>query len=390
MTGGPAVYINAWDVANSLGGDRDRVAAGLLAGRRGINSAWRLGERDVPVAMLAQEPEPLHGDLSQWESRNNRLVRHCLKPLMPRIEAAIAKWGPHRIGVVIGTSTSGISETEHALRLRAGAEEWPAGYRYSRQELGDTAAFAAKAIGALGPCYAISTACTSGVRAIISAVRLLRAGLCDAVVCGGVDTLCDLTVRGFDSLHSLSSSGCNPFSANRDGITIGEGGALFLLSRDEGDIRVSGWGESSDAHHFSAPHPEGLGARLAVSDALGRGAFAPGDIAYINLHGTGTALNDSVEAAVVHDIFGPETPCSSTKGMTGHMLGAAGSNEAAFLAIALGHRRVLPHVWDGAADPALPAVNLAMGGDMPIDGRTMLRCSYAFGGNNAAIILTRE
>lgn len=388
MASGPAVYINAWEVANALGGDRRGVADALLASRKGINGTWRVGEREVPVARLDVEPASLPDSLAQWESRNNRLVLHCLTPLMPQVQAALAKWGPHRIGVIVGTSTSGISETEHALRQRAGAAEWPNGYRYSRQELGDTAAFAARVIGAAGPCYAVSTACTSGVRAMISAARLLRANLCDAVLCGGVDTLCDLTVRGFASLQSLSSAGCNPFSVNRDGITIGEGGALFLLSRDEGEIRVNGWGESSDAHHFSAPHPEGVGARLAVSDALDRSALKPSDIAYINLHGTGTALNDSVEAAVMHDMFGAETPCSSTKGMTGHMLGAAGSNEAAFLAIAMTHRKALPHVWDGEADPALPAINLA--GNESIDGRSMLSCSYAFGGNNAAIILTRE
>ncbi|MEN3976578.1 beta-ketoacyl-ACP synthase [Emcibacter sp. SYSU 3D8] len=388
MTSGPAVYINAWDVANALGGNRRTVANSLLAGHKGINGTWRVGGRDVPVARLEVEPAALPDDLAPWESRNNRLVLHCLTPLKPQIEAALAKWGPRRLGVIIGTSTSGISETEHALKRRAVTGEWPSGYRYSRQELGDTAAFAARVIGATGPCYAVSTACTSGVRAMISAVRLLRANLCDAVLCGGVDTLCDLTLQGFASLQSLSSGGCNPFSINRDGITIGEGGALFLLSRDESDLRVSGWGESSDAHHFSAPHPEGVGARLAVSDALGRSTYRPGDIAYINLHGTGTALNDSVEAAVMHDIFGPETPCSSTKGMTGHMLGAAGSNEAAFLAIAMTHRKALPHVWDGATDPSLSAIKLAT--DETVDGRTMLSCSYAFGGNNAAIILTRE
>jgi 3-oxoacyl-[acyl-carrier-protein] synthase-1 len=385
------IYFTAMSAANALGADWSEVSSRLFAGdRAGLECRADLNDgRSVPVGRLGFELAALPEVLRGWDGRNNRLVYHCLKPLMTDIENAIARFGASRIGVVVGTSTSGIERSEIALRERVETGAWPEGYRFERQELGDPSAFIAAAIGSEGPYYSISTACTSGAKALASAARLLRLGLCDAVVAGGVDTLCGLTLNGFSVLESLSGERCNPFSVNRGGINIGEGGALFLLTREEAEIRLAGWGESADAHHLSAPDPEGHGAKLAIGQALARAGIGPSEISYLNLHGTATRLNDAMEARVTHEIFGSELACSSTKALTGHMLGAAGSNEAAFAAMALVRGEAPPHVWDGEGDPALAALHLADRIGETVERRYMMSCSYAFGGNNAALILAR-
>ncbi len=385
------VYFTAMSATNSLGRDWGEVASRLFAAdRTGLGRRADLNDgRSVPVGGLGFELQALPEALQGWEGRNNRLVYHCLRPLMPEIERAIGRFGARRVGVVVGTSTSGIECSEAALRERVETGAWPDGYKFERQELGDPSAFIAAAIGSEGPYYSISTACTSGAKALASAGRMLRLGLCDAVVAGGVDTLCGLTLNGFSVLESMAGERCNPFSVNRGGINIGEGAALFLLTREEAEIRLAGWGESADAHHLSAPDPEGHGAKLAIEQALARAGICAADISYVNLHGTATRLNDAMEARVTHEIFGSELACSSTKGLTGHMLGAAGSNEAAFVAMALVRGEAPPHVWDGEVDPALAPLHLADKIGEAVARRYMMSCSYAFGGNNAALILAR-
>lgn len=394
MTGGSnmPIYFNAFGIANSLGRDWRDIDAHLFAGDpAGLMQRAEINDgRCVPVGRLGFDPEPLPERLAEWESRNNRLVYHCLQQIWPAIETAKTRFGSSRIGVVIGTSTSGMERSEWALKHRATTGAWPEGYRLARQELGDPAAFAAAALGSEGPYFSVSTACTSGAKALASAARLLRAGICDAVVTGGVDTLCGLTLNGFSVLDSMAGDRCNPFSVNRNGINIGEGGALFLLSRDAAELRLAGYGESADAHHLSAPDPEGLGAKLAIEQALAQAHIEPSAISYLNLHGTATRLNDAMEARVTNAIFGPELACSSTKALTGHMLGAAGSNEAAFIAMALLRGEAPPHLWDGEFDPALPAIHLADSPGERVESRYMMSCSYAFGGNNTAVILARE
>lgn len=386
------VYISGASAANGLGSDWEGVADALFAGdRSGLASTALLSDgREPPVGRLRREPASLPAGLAEWESRNNRLVHHCLVPLLPAIEAAAERYGAARLGVVIGTSTSGIESWETALPRRVADGVWPNDFRFPRHELGDPSAFIAAVTGIAGPAWSVSTACTSGAKAMVSAARLIKSGLCDAVVTGGVDTLCGLTLNGFSVLDSVSAARCNPFSLNRDGINIGDGGALFLLTREASDIRIAGWGESSDAHHLSAPDPEGGGASLAIAEALSHAGIEAREIAYINLHGTATRLNDAMEAQVTHRIFGGDTPCSSTKSLTGHMLGAAGSGEAAFIAMALQRRLAPPHVWDGEADPDLPVLHLTDEIGERVDGRYMMSCSYAFGGNNMALILARE
>ena len=386
------IFLSTPGIANALGADWAEVNENLFAGDlRGLETRRHLQDgRMVPVGTVNFEPAPLPENLAKWDSRNNRLTFHCLQQIQPAIVHAIEVYGRSRVGVVIGTSTSGIEQSEMAVAQFVKSQSWPEGFDLTRQELGDPAAFVVAVTGIQGPHFCVSTACTSGAKALASAARMLRANICDVVVAGGVDTLCGLTLNGFSVLDSIAPERCNPFSLNRSGINIGEGGALFLVTRDEGEIRLAGFGESADAFHLSAPDPEGKGARLAIMQALDAADIKPGDISYINLHGTATRLNDAMEANVTHSIFGDSVLCSSTKAMTGHMLGAAGSSEAAFIAMALLRGEAPPHIWDGEKDDALPSIQLADQLSQSVSDRYMLSCSYAFGGNNAAIILARE
>jgi 3-oxoacyl-[acyl-carrier-protein] synthase-1 len=247
-----------------------------------------------------------------------------------------------------------------------------------------------------GPAYVISTACTSSARALMSAQRLLDLGMCDVVLCGGVDTLCKLTLNGFSALEAVSGQRCNPFSVNRNGINIGEAAVLFLMSKQPGDsqpIALLGSGASSDAHHISAPEPTGRGAQQAMRKALSRARLQPEQIAYLNLHGTATQHNDAMESHAVAALFPAGVPCSSTKPMTGHTLGAAGALEAAFCWLSLSddnrEHSLAPHVWDGQADPGLPALKWVTPADRlaSTGPRYLMSNSFAFGGNNVSLII---
>jgi 3-oxoacyl-[acyl-carrier-protein] synthase-1 len=216
---------------------------------------------------------------------------------------------------------------------------------------------------------------------------LLQADFCDVALAGGIDSLCDLTLNGFSALESLSGDVCNPMSVNRRGINLGEGGALFLLSRSPSATKLAGWGESADAYHISAPDPEGTGAEAAMRRALTRAGCNAGEIGYLNLHGTATKLNDLMEARAVSRVFGADLPCSSTKPLTGHMLGAAGACEAAFTMMALHAGRLPAHIWDGERDTEIPHIRLVARNGEAHGVRRAMSCSYAFGGNNIALIL---
>ena len=349
----------------------------------------RVGE--VTVALPSSPPSA-----ASYDCRNNRLMLAAIVQIRAAIDEAIRRHGRSRVGVVLGTSTSGMAEQESARVHRAGAGEWPTGSHYRQWEIGSLSDHATLALGVTGPAYTIATACSASAKVFASGRRLLEAGVCDAVVVGGADTLCRMTVSGFSSLEAISRGLCNPFSRNRDGINIGEGAAAFLMTRDQAPVSLLGSGECSDAHHISAPDPEGKGAHQAMRLALEDAALHPDEVAYINLHGTGTPLNDSMEAEAIATLFGPSTPCSSTKAMIGHALGAAGACEAAFVWLTLNPRynpdnRLPPHLWDGVADPGMPAIQLAAAGALFDDrGRTaMLSNSFAFGGNNVALAFGR-
>ena len=388
------VFLNRLGIVCALGHGEDEVAAALFAedAPRGSASTSLLDpDRPTTLGVAAAELPALDALPVEMRGRNNALLSIALAPLREAVAAAVERYGADRVAVVLGSSTSGVGESEAAHRHFAAHGDWPAGFHYRQQEMGRPAAFVASQLGLRGPAHVVSTACSSSAKAMASAARLLRAGMADAVVTGGADSLCRFTVAGFASLGSVSRERCNPFSANRNGINIGEGAALFLMTREQGPVRLAGWGESADAHHMSAPDPEGKGAERAIREALSRAGVDPADIGYINLHGTATPQNDAMEAAVVERMFGARTPGSSTKPLTGHALGAAGAIEAAICWLALARnpqRKLPPHWWDGVADPALPAIDLVAPGrraDAPL--RYALSQSFAFGGSNAALVL---
>lgn len=327
------------------------------------------------------------------QSRNNRLLLAAIAQIIDQIEAAKSRFGAERIGIVLGTSTSGVAEGEAAIAAFQRDGHLPADFDYGQMEIGAPAPFLATHLGLLGPAYTVSTACTSGAKALASARNLLRLGLVDAVIAGGVDTLCRLTINGFSALESITPELTNPLSVHRRGINIGEAAVVFLVSKEQGEVELLGIGESSDAHHMSAPEPEGRGAELALRAALSDADLTPNDIAYINLHATGTPKNDEMESRVVARVFPDGVPVSGTKPLTGHTLGAAGALEAAFCWLALtGDGHLPPHVWDGVADPALPALSTVQLGQRFTEGqaRIVMSNSFAFGGNNISLILGKS
>lgn len=390
-------YLNAVGLVCALGRGQAEVAARLFAGDcSGIQpeAGW-IPERRPPVGTVTG-PLPAV-PLPEQHSRNNQLLYSAALQIEPAIRQAITRYGQHRVAVILGTSTSGIAEASEGIAHFLQAGEFPAIYRYAEQELSAPANFLADWLQLSGPAYVISTACTSSGRALLSARRLLNLGLYDAVLCGGVDSLCGLTLNGFSALEAISEQRCNPFSANRDGINIGEAAALFLMTRErnaEGNsIALLGAGASSDAHHISAPDPTGAGALQCMGKALDNAGLAPTQIGYLNLHGTATAHNDAMESLAVQGLFGSTLPCSSSKPMTGHTLGAAGALEAAFCWLTLSEHNPLgllpPHVWDGQQDPQLPALGLVDSTQRldPARPRRLMSNSFAFGGNNVSLIL---
>jgi 3-oxoacyl-[acyl-carrier-protein] synthase-1 len=391
--------ISALGIASPIGIGKAAVAQTLARGTRAglVRRADLASGRSIYVGAVTAALPPVAPELSEFDCRNNRLMLLALNEILDDVRGALDRYQSHRIAVILGTSTAGIAEAERAYAQRKKTGIWPLTFGYRQQETGNLAEFAARALGITGPAYTIATACSSTGKVFASARRLIEMGVCDAAVVGGADTLSKMTINGFCSLEAVSDGYCNPFSINRDGVNIGEAAAAFLLTRDQAAIHLQGVGESSDAYHMSAPEPEGRGALDAMRGALSDAGIFPADIAYINLHGTATPLNDAMEGRAVNSLFGPKIPCSSTKGMTGHTLGAAGACEAAFLWLTLhpdyNSGRLPPHVWDNKRDPSIPEINLAPPATrIEIEpGRTsMLSNSFAFGGNNVAIVMGRS
>lgn len=388
------VFLNTLGLLCALGDTPATVATALRAGAapgmrlRDAYLAGRtvmVGQADAPLQAITHLPQRLR-------SRNNQLLLTALAQIRPAVDAALRRYGADRIAIVVGSSTSGIAEGEQAMRVRVATGQFPPEFHYGQQELGSPAGCLVAELGVRGPAYVVSTACSSSARALISGARLLRGGIVDAVIAGGADSLCSFTVAGFASLESISAARCNPLSVNRCGINIGEGAALFLMSREPGPVRLEGWGERSDAHHMSAPDPRGRGAEAAMRQALDGAGLEAADIDYVNLHGTATLQNDAMESNVVARVLGLAVPTSSTKPLTGHTLGAAGAIEAGLAWLALQPENTQgwlpPHCWDGQADPALPALRVVQPGEtLGRRPRYVLSNSFAFGGNNAVLIL---
>ncbi|MGP0171805.1 beta-ketoacyl-[acyl-carrier-protein] synthase family protein [Pseudomonas sp. NCHU5208] len=388
-------YLNALGVVCALGAGKQAVADALFAGDSSgmrAENGWVSG-RQVTVGAVHAELPAMPAGFEAAHSRNNQLLLAAALQIEPELRQAIRQHGTLRVGLVLGTSTSGIREASEHIARYVQDGQLPREYTYAQQEMAAPATFLAEWLGLTGPVYCQSTACTSSARALLSAHRLLQQGICDAVICGGVDSLCRLTLNGFSALEAVSPAPCNPFSVNRNGINIGEAAALFLMTREQAPIAFFGGGASSDAHHISAPHPDGLGARSAMEKALASARLEPAQIDYLNLHGTATRHNDAMESKAVHNLFPGGVACSSSKPMTGHTLGAAGALEAAFCWLTLSEHNPLallpPHLWDGQCDPQLQPLQLTQPGErlQRQQDRHLMSNSFAFGGNNIALII---
>jgi 3-oxoacyl-[acyl-carrier-protein] synthase I len=339
------------------------------------------------------EDAALPAALREYDCRNNRLAWLGLQQdgFLAAAQAARARWGAHRVAVLLGTSTSGILHSELAYRRRGPDGALPADFRYAQtHSTASLARFVADALGVTGPSWVVSTACSSSAKVFGDAARLIAAGWIDAAVVGGVDSLCLTTLYGFHSLQLFAADICRPWDAQRSGVSIGEGAAFALLQREPaGDGapvgRLLGFGESSDAHHMSSPHPEGALAAAAMREALDSAGLAPGDIDYVNLHGTGTPSNDAAEDRAVQSVFGSELPCSSTKGATGHTLGAAGGVEAVISLLALRHGLMPGGLNVRERDPALGSHYLQDNRAQAL--RHVMSNSFGFGGTNASLVL---
>ncbi|MBD2810070.1 beta-ketoacyl-[acyl-carrier-protein] synthase family protein [Xenorhabdus sp. Vera] len=384
------IYISAVGMLNALGNNVDEIAQNLVLGQApGMyeRSGWLQPDKTCCLGGVDGELPAIPESLFKHNCRNNRLLLAALMQIKPHVDEAIARHGRERIAVIMGTSTSGLDEGDKHVS-RTHHQQPDEYYHYYQQELGDPSRFLANYLGIDGPAFTISTACSSSSRAIISGQRLIEMGIVDVAIVGGADTLSRMPINGFNSLESLSPSLCEPFCENRQGITIGEASTLMLLTRDPQPVALLGAGESSDAWHMSAPHPEGKGAIEAINMALDNAGLSPAEIGYINLHGTGTKLNDQMESLVINQIFGENTPCSSTKYLTGHTLGAAGACEAALCWLLLTRNLPLPaqDFSRSGVDASLMDCGL-LSQPQPLEKPIMMSNSFAFGGNNTSLIL---
>lgn len=392
------LYLTAGTLTNALGRGSGATLEALRQGRTGLTPC------DFPDANLdtwigrvqGLEELALPDHLADWECRNNRLAWLALQQddFVQRLEAVLERYGRDRVAVILGTSTSGILSTEQAFRGRdadSGALPSWFSFRHSH-DIFSVADFVQAAFAIRGPAFVVSTACSSSARVFGEAARLVNAGLCDAALVGGVDSLCLTTLYGFNSLELVSAGICRPADRDRKGLSIGEAGGFALLestpAADGKAIGLLACGESSDAWHMSTPHPEGHGARMAMERALQQAGLQPDDIDYINLHGTATVTNDVVEDRAVSALFGDRVPGSSTKGWTGHTLGAAGITEILIGALAIEHGFMPGSLNTQHVDPEFSGCILDANRDAPV--RRVLSNSFGFGGNNCSVIIGEE
>ncbi len=387
------LQLSCTTLTSCLGRGLDATLAALRARASGLGPCrFETAALDTCVGEVTGLDEVrLDRALQQYDCRNNRLAALALAQdgFAGAVHAAAARLGARRIGVFLGTSTSGILQTELAYRRRdAASGALPADFDYARtHNTGSVSDFVRRSLGLSGPAWTVSTACSSSAKVFGTAARMIEAGLIDAAVVGGVDSLCLTTLYGFHSLELLAHEPCRPYDQARCGLSIGEGAAFALLEPliDKESIALLGVGESSDAHHMSAPHPDGLGARMAIESALADAGLEAADIDYVNLHGTATPSNDAAEDKAVVGVFGTSTACSSTKGATGHTLGAAGAIEAVIALLALRHGFMPGGANTEHLDPALRAHYLLENRAAPV--RRVLSNSFGFGGTNCSLVL---
>ena len=393
------LLLSAYTATTCLGRGLDATREALRNGRSGlVPCAFETVQLDTWMGEVAAvDAEKLPESLAAYDCRNNRLTQMGLETdgFADRVREAIARYGKTRVGIFLGTSTAGILQTELAYRRRdpaSGALPDDFHYRATHNSF-SLAEFTRDYFGLKGMAMAISTACSSSAKVFAAAARQLELGTIDAAIVGGVDTLCLTTLYGFASLQLTSAKPCRPYDVARNGISVGEGAAFALLERADnpaaGSVLLLGTGESSDAYHMSSPHPEGLGARMAMAAALRSAGLSAGDIDYINLHGTSTPANDAAEGKAVSALFGAlpdkRVPCSSTKGATGHTLGAAGAVEAIVCALALTDGFLPGSPGTENLDPAIPLDYLLKSRDGKVS--RALTNSFGFGGSNCSLIL---
>ena len=395
----PPVLLSHFTATSCIGRGLDQTLAALLGRQSGLqHCAFQGIDIDTWVGEVdAVDDEEIEPELRDFNCRNNRLAQLALRQdgFVDAVETAATRWGRQRIGVFLGTSTAGILQTEWAFRHRDPVSgRLPPDFVYaathSPYSLTD---FIRRKLRLEGPAMSVSSACSSSAKVFALAKRMLDAGLIDAAVVGGVDSLCATTLYGFHSLGLLADGPCRPFSDDRKGISIGEAAAYLLLERmpdrpDDDAILLLGVGESSDAYHMSSPHPEGLGARIAMEQALSSAGLGHAAIDYINLHGTATLNNDSAEAKAVASVFGAATPCSSTKGATGHTLGAAGALEAVICAMAIQHDLMPAGPETGQRDTTMDIQYLASNRRQKVSH--VLSNSFGFGGSNCSLVFGRS
>lgn len=404
MTPSSPLAISAYTTVSAVGIGKAATAQALQAGRSGLVAnaldwaplpCWVgqvAGIGTVEASRDVAQDLRLPAALSDYDCRNNRLALLALEQdgFMAAVQAARAKHGASRVGVFLGTSTSGILSTELAYQRRqAGSGDLPADYRYeTTHNLDASTEFVRQLLGLSGPSMTISTACSSSAKVFAQAERFMRLGLIDAAVVGGVDSLCLTTLYGFNALQLVSPDICRPFDLERRGLSIGEAAGFALLEKSDAPLQLLGYGETSDAHHMSTPAPLGEGAQRAMREALARAQLGVGDIDYLNLHGTATPANDLAEGQAVRAVFGSSTPCSSTKGFTGHTLGAAGITEAAIALLSLEHNFMPGSPTTRNIDPACDCGIVLQGRARPIS--RVMSNSFGFGGSNCVLVFGKN
>ncbi len=400
------IYVHAYEGICALGTGRAAIQRklfdaqcaptdGIVSSAFSPNTSMFLGLASPECTRIESLPEHTP---KQFKSRNNALLYHTFLQLESEWQHLSQGVSSHRVAVVLGSSNSGIAQGEAAILFQEQNQCLPVEYCYAQQEYGSPAQFLAWLLGVNGPAYTISTACSSGAKALISGARLLQHNLCDLAVVGGADVVSQLTAQGFLSLEAIDGGRCQPFAQARKGIHLGEGAALLVLSREPAAIQLSGWGESSDAHHIAAPQPDGLGAERCMRQALRYAQLEARQIDYLNLHGTATRQNDAMEAQAVARVLGGQVKISSTKSFTGHTLGAAGAVEALFSCMILQYAsehglsalHVPPHWINGGIDAELPELNFALPERCTVTQvRHVMSNSFGFGGSNASLIFSK-
>lgn len=392
------LYITSYTLTNAMGRGNAATCEALLQGRSGLQANDFAGcDLETWIGRVhGVEDINLKPNLQAFTCRNNQLAQLSLQQdgFTEAVAALIDVYGAHRIGIILGTSTSGILSTEQAYRnLDPQTGVLPDTFHYrNTHDIFSVADFVQQQLDISGPAHVVSTACSSSAKVFADAYRLIYSGFCDAALVGGVDSLCLTTLFGFNSLELVSKDVCRPADANRSGLSIGEGGGFAILEKQPGSntpaLRLLGYGESSDAYHMSTPHPEGIGAAAAMGQALTRAGLKNNQVDYVNLHGTATQTNDAVEDVAVSSLFGDSVPASSTKGWTGHTLGAAGITEVIIACMCIEKGFIPKSLNTLSVDPSLKA-QIVME-TKPAQVNTVLSNSFGFGGNNCSLLIGLE